>query len=50
MKKLWESYEKAVKKNEASLGIWHLAGQPATIWHPAQDVARGPWISIWPGS
>ena len=51
MKKLWESYEKAMKKNhEATLGIWHPAWRPATIWHPAQDVARGPWISILPGS
>ena len=51
MKKLWESYEKTMKKyREATLGIWHPAWRPATIWHPAQDVARGPWISILPGS
>ena len=49
MKKLWESYEKAMKKyREATLGI--PAWRPATIRHPAQDVARGPWISILPGS
>ena len=31
MKKLWESYEKAMKKySEATLGIWHPAWQPAT--------------------
>ena len=31
MKKLWESYEKAMKKySEATLGIWHPVWQPAT--------------------
>ena len=31
MKKLWESYEKTMKKySEATFGIWHPAWQPAT--------------------
>ena len=30
MKMLWESYEKAMKNNEATFGIWHPAWQPAT--------------------
>ena len=31
MKKLWESYEKAMKKySEATFVIWHPAWQPAT--------------------
>ena len=34
MKKPWESYEKAMKKNsEASLGIWHPARQPTMTQH-----------------
>ena len=32
MKKLWESYEKTMKKyREATLGIWHPAWRLATI-------------------
>ena len=32
MKKLWESYEKAMQKyREANLGIWHPAWRLATI-------------------
>ena len=51
VEKPWESYEKAMREyREATLGIWHPAWRPATIWHPAQDVARIPWISILPGS
>ena len=39
MKKLWESYEKAVKKyTEATFGIWH------PVWQPATSLASSPRV------
>ena len=39
MKKLWESYEKAMKKySEATFGIWH------PVWQPATRLASSPRV------
>ena len=51
MKKLWESYEKAMKKiARPRLESGTQPGSRQPDWHPAQELVRGPWISIWPGS
>ena len=51
MKKLWESYEKTMKNiARPRLESGTQPGSQQPDWHPAQELVRGPWISIWPGS